>query len=70
MAVYCPRCRKQYDVTLFAFGNTVHCDCGRFLRAGACGATILVSARDLGCPDQEAQDGRSDRVESDPKAEG
>lgn len=28
MAVICPRCRRQYDVTLFQFGRGVKCDCG------------------------------------------
>lgn len=28
MAVPCPRCRREYDVTLFAFGRTIWCACG------------------------------------------
>ena len=28
MAVPCPRCRREYDVTLFAFGRTLWCACG------------------------------------------
>jgi dsDNA-specific endonuclease/ATPase MutS2 len=28
MAIICPRCKSQYDITLFQFGNTVKCDCG------------------------------------------
>ena len=28
MAIQCPDCGKQYDVTLFQFGGTVVCDCG------------------------------------------
>jgi len=28
MAIICPNCHKQYDVTLFEFGQTVECDCG------------------------------------------
>jgi hypothetical protein len=28
MAITCPNCGKQFDVTLFQFGNTVECDCG------------------------------------------
>ncbi len=28
MAVPCPRCGREYDVTLFQFGRTVECDCG------------------------------------------
>lgn len=28
MAVQCPRCRRQYDVTLFQFHHRVRCACG------------------------------------------
>jgi uncharacterized protein with PIN domain len=28
VAVPCPRCRREYDVTLFAFGRTIWCACG------------------------------------------
>ncbi|MGD8328363.1 MAG: Mut7-C RNAse domain-containing protein [Acidobacteriota bacterium] len=28
MSVPCPRCGRQYDVTLFQFGRTIHCTCG------------------------------------------
>ncbi len=28
MAIPCPGCGRQYDVTLFAFGRTVDCTCG------------------------------------------
>lgn len=28
MAIQCPRCRRQYDVTLFEYGRTLRCDCG------------------------------------------
>ena len=28
MAVLCPNCGKQYDVTLFQFGRGIVCDCG------------------------------------------
>ncbi|HSR41493.1 MAG TPA: Mut7-C RNAse domain-containing protein [Longimicrobiales bacterium] len=28
MAVPCPRCGREYDVTLFQFGRTIHCTCG------------------------------------------
>jgi predicted Zn finger-like uncharacterized protein len=33
MAIQCPRCGAQYDVTLFQFGRTVRCRCGRILDA-------------------------------------
>jgi hypothetical protein len=35
MAVPCPRCGRQYDVTLFAFGRTLRCACGALVDAGA-----------------------------------
>lgn len=28
MGVPCPECGRSYDVTLFAFGRTIHCACG------------------------------------------
>jgi len=28
MAILCPKCGHQCDVTLFEFGNVVKCDCG------------------------------------------
>jgi len=28
MAVICPKCNRQYDVTLFQFGQGLACDCG------------------------------------------
>ena len=28
MAIVCPKCGRQYDVTLFEFGTSVLCDCG------------------------------------------
>jgi uncharacterized protein with PIN domain len=28
MAVNCPKCGSQYDVTLFEFGRTINCACG------------------------------------------
>jgi len=28
LALQCPRCLRQYDVTLFQFGRSVRCDCG------------------------------------------
>ena len=31
MAIQCPKCRRQYDVTLFQFGRTVRCECGERL---------------------------------------
>jgi dsDNA-specific endonuclease/ATPase MutS2 len=34
MAVSCPDCGRQYDITLFQFGQTVTCDCGTIVSAG------------------------------------
>ena len=28
MAIICPNCHRQYDVTLFQFGHNFECDCG------------------------------------------
>lgn len=28
MAITCPECGREYDVTLFQFGRTIHCTCG------------------------------------------
>jgi len=28
MAVRCPVCRTEYDVTLFTFDRAIQCDCG------------------------------------------
>ena len=32
MAVICPGCGQQFDVTLFTFDRSVVCDCGRVIR--------------------------------------
>jgi len=28
MSVFCPRCGREYDITLFAYGRTIECACG------------------------------------------
>jgi hypothetical protein len=33
MAIICPKCGAQFDVSLFAFGRTVTCDCGQVVDA-------------------------------------
>ena len=33
MAVTCADCGREYDITLFQFGRTVLCDCGRTVSA-------------------------------------
>ena len=38
MAVVCPRCGREYDVTLFEFGRTLWCTCG---------ARVGVASREL-----------------------
>lgn len=35
MAVRCPECGHEYDITLFQFGRTVDCVCGRRVSADA-----------------------------------
>lgn len=35
MGVACPGCGRQYDVSLFSFGRTIHCTCGRRVAAEA-----------------------------------
>lgn len=37
MAIYCPRCERQYDVALFQFGRVVRCECGSTVVLGARG---------------------------------
>ncbi|MFW6198492.1 MAG: Mut7-C RNAse domain-containing protein [Acidobacteriota bacterium] len=34
MGVPCPRCGRDYDVTLFEFGRTIHCTCGQRVGLG------------------------------------
>lgn len=34
MAVICPKCKSQYDITLFEFGRTLKCDGGYELNPG------------------------------------
>lgn len=35
MAIRCPKCGREYDVTLFQFGRKVKCDCGSELDLAA-----------------------------------
>ena len=35
MSVPCPVCGREYDITLFSFGRTIHCTCGSRVAAGA-----------------------------------
>ncbi len=34
MAITCPRCNRQYDVTLFEFGRRIVCECGELVSLG------------------------------------
>ena len=34
MAIICPRCKRQYDVTLFEFGRRIVCECGEVVSLG------------------------------------
>ncbi len=34
MAIQCPACGRQYDVTLFQFGRSVRCPCGETVVLG------------------------------------
>jgi hypothetical protein len=31
MAIKCPHCGAEYDVTLFSFGRSIRCDCGEWV---------------------------------------
>jgi hypothetical protein len=31
MAITCPQCGAEYDVTLFTFGRSIRCDCGAWV---------------------------------------
>lgn len=31
MAIKCPQCGAEYDVTLFTFGRSIRCDCGAWV---------------------------------------
>ncbi|NQT81677.1 hypothetical protein HQ563_01535 [bacterium] len=33
MAITCPRCGRQYDITLFEFGRRLVCECGEVIAA-------------------------------------
>jgi hypothetical protein len=31
MSIRCPNCKREYDVTLFEFGNNIKCICGEII---------------------------------------
>lgn len=35
MSIRCPHCGREYDITLFEFGRSVECDCGRIITPGS-----------------------------------
>lgn len=41
MAIICPNCKQQYDVTLFEFDSPVHCDCGARIKLDPRKGTVL-----------------------------
>jgi len=41
MAIICPKCKHQYDVTLFEFDNVVECDCGARIKLDPVRGIIL-----------------------------
>ncbi len=43
MAIICPKCKHQYDVTLFQFGSIVECDCGARIRLDPVKGIVLES---------------------------
>jgi len=68
MAVICPKCGRQFDVTLFQFDRTITCDCGYELNLA--NANTIRSASDRGeradeekiqlIPPEDAVDRRGD----------
>ncbi len=47
MAIICPKCKHQYDVTLFEFGNIVKCDCGARIKLDPGKGVILEEKEGL-----------------------
>jgi hypothetical protein len=45
MAIRCPHCKKEYDVTLFEYGKTVKCVCGNVVNLKHVDATLGESYR-------------------------
>jgi hypothetical protein len=31
MAITCPKCAAEFDITLFQFGRGIHCDCDQWV---------------------------------------
>ena len=45
MAIICPKCKNQYDITLFQFGSVVECDCGARIKLDPARGIILETER-------------------------
>lgn len=48
MSVFCTRCGREYDITLFAYGRTIECACG--MRVGR-EMKVQIIHREGGSPD-------------------
>lgn len=48
MAISCPRCNRQYDVTLFEFGRKVICECGEVISAEGVFPPTFAGRHDAG----------------------
>lgn len=57
MAITCPRCHAQYDVTLFAFGRTVKCDCGQVIQWEQGHVEQRTGEREVGGAERRVPDG-------------
>jgi len=44
MSVRCAHCGREYDITLFQFGRSVECDCGRIITPGSDGVWDEIKA--------------------------
>jgi len=72
MAINCPRCGANFDVTLFQFGRAVRCDCGAWVEMDR-GHVLEVSREGAGAALSDPIDGRAARanpLHSDPRKEG
>jgi len=54
MAVICPGCGHQYDVTLFTFDRSVVCDCGTVIRGPQHTIELASPRRDQDRPEEQS----------------
>lgn len=54
MSIRCPQCGREYDITLFQFGNKVKCDCGQFLEANHKSSVSAGFGKNSKCPPMKA----------------